>query len=498
MNQTTKFGYDGAGHVVKMAAVLPGGAVEETEYVYGVVKGQVVEALAPLSSAVSSNDLLAYVKYPTKAGTTHPASVDITEQNWFVYNALGEVTAKSDQNGAIHSYYFDSLGRVNVETISNDALSPMGSIKRVETMYSGLGLPQLITSFSDVVGTQVLNQVARVYNSHGQLFQESQAHHGMANNSPYVTYNYDIPNGGRLTSVVYPSGYTVSYEYGSATELNYMVSRLDHLSETVTGTLKAVESYTYMGLSTVVQRSYNQVGAFVTCLAQAGEPVGDAGDRVIGLDRFGRVVDQRWRQTSQASSGGTLLSATAGESQLLAADDGTSLSTESLPWFEDPESFLAYIASVGLRRADNLGALQASPTWDETSLLAATGPVITDADRYQYTYDENGNVKLKANLLNRGLDESDGYDSLNRLLGVDRVSGTDQSWALDALGNMTSVTTGTTTAARTHNGQNQITASTGWPLPTTTTATPPGTTRAASSSTMDGITLPKSGPAGRS
>jgi len=34
----------------------------------------------------------------------------------------------------------------------------------------------------------------------------------------------------------------------------------------------------------------------LTYIKQTGEPVGDGGDQYTGLDRFGRVVDQRWPQ----------------------------------------------------------------------------------------------------------------------------------------------------------------------------------------------------------
>lgn len=36
----------------------------------------------------------------------------------------------------------------------------------------------------------------------------------------------------------------------------------------------------------------------LTYIKQTGEPVGDGGDQYTGLDRFGRVVDQRWRHGS--------------------------------------------------------------------------------------------------------------------------------------------------------------------------------------------------------
>ena len=38
----------------------------------------------------------------------------------------------------------------------------------------------------------------------------------------------------------------------------------------------------------------------LTLMQQAGEPVGDGGDQYVGLDRFGRLVDQRWLDGSGA------------------------------------------------------------------------------------------------------------------------------------------------------------------------------------------------------
>jgi hypothetical protein len=69
-----------------------------------------------------------------------------------------------------------------------------------------------------------------------------------------------------------------------------VISRLDHLSQ---GTL-TLESYTYLGLSTVVERSQGS-GLKLTYIAQGtGDLAGDSQDPYVGLDRFGRVVDQRW------------------------------------------------------------------------------------------------------------------------------------------------------------------------------------------------------------
>ena len=89
-------------------------------------------------------------------------------------------------------------------------------------------------------------------------------------------------------------------------------------------------------------------------------------------------------------------------------------------------------------------------------------------DRYQYTYDRNSNVTAKNNLVydaaasqtigEGDLDEEYGYDDLNRLTSTTRGGSAYQSWDLDALGNMSSVTTGETTVDRTGNSGNQITS----------------------------------------
>ena len=57
----------------------------------------------------------------------------------------------------------------------------------------------------------------------------------------------------------------------------------------------------YLGLSTVVKRAHPQPGVDLTYIKQSGESNGDAGDQYTGLDRFNRIVDQRWIKTSDGS-----------------------------------------------------------------------------------------------------------------------------------------------------------------------------------------------------
>ena len=85
----------------------------------------------------------------------------------------------------------------------------------------------------------------------------------------------------------------IGYDYGSSGGLNDRISRLDGL----TGTSVTFEQYSYLGLGTVVRRAHEQPDVDQTYIKQSGESDGDAGDQYIGLDRFGRVVDQRWLDT---------------------------------------------------------------------------------------------------------------------------------------------------------------------------------------------------------
>jgi RHS repeat-associated protein len=70
-----------------------------------------------------------------------------------------------------------------------------------------------------------------------------------------------------------------------------MISRLTSISDP-SGTL---EAYTYLGLDTIVRRSHPQSGLTLTYI---GTGIGDAGDQYTGLDRFGRIEDQKWVNTS--------------------------------------------------------------------------------------------------------------------------------------------------------------------------------------------------------
>ena len=393
-DQTTRYAYDGDGNTLSMTALRPSNeASETTAYVYGGFGS---------GAAVQSNDLLRLVEYPIpSSGEANSGS----PQNSFTYNALGEILTKTDQNGTTHTYSYDVLGRqildsVNIPTGSNVDRT----ILAIGTTYNSQGLVYKITSYTTAAAdsNSIANEVLNEYNGFGQLTQQYQSHAGQvfttgANITPHVDYAYSDPSeGSRLVSMTYPvsttypDGRILHYGYDDNT-LDNAISRLSYLADDDgNGDVgQQLESYQYLGLSTVVVRSQPQTGIELTYIKLTGESNGYAGDQYTGLDRFGRVVDQRWIDSSGA-----------------------------------------------------------------------------DVERYQYVYDLDSNVTAKYNLINASLNETYDYDALNRLTSMTRGGAAYQSWGLDAVGNMNTITTGEVIQTNSFNAQNGQETAGGWNLTT--------------------------------
>jgi RHS repeat-associated protein len=154
-----------------------------------------------------------------------------------------------------------------------------------------------------------------------------------------------------------------------------------------------LESYDYLGSATVVRREHSQPGVDLTYIKQSAESNGDAGDPYIGLDRFGRVVDQRWLETSSGTA------------------------TDRFQYGYDRDSNRLY--------RDNL---------------------VNTAFGELYAYDDLNQLSS----FQRGF--LDGTKT-----GLSGSATRSQSWDFDALGNFDSLTTDGTGQSRTHNKQNEIT-----------------------------------------
>ena len=285
----TEYTYDGDNHVPTVQADEPGGAYQTTQYVYGVTTAS--------GSNINSNDILSAVEHPDPT-TGSPSS---SQQDIYLVNALGQTIEATDRNGSVHQYTYDILGRLTSDAVTTLGTGVDGAIRRIDYAYDSQGNQYLVTSYDASTGGSIVNQVLRQYNGLGQLTAEYLIafRRVVIGTTPAVQYAYTEMSGdqnnSRLTSITYPSGYVLYYDY--ATGLDNGISRLTDIAD-AGGVL---ESYKYLGLDTVVERDHPQNGVNLTYISQTGS-TGDAGDQYTGLDRFGRVVDQNWYDTTTSSS----------------------------------------------------------------------------------------------------------------------------------------------------------------------------------------------------
>jgi YD repeat-containing protein len=305
VNRKTTTIYDGLNHTrfVQASNVGQQPALQITAYAYGVTTQDTMTGPNPptiIKSRINSNDLLRAIDYPSPSNGQ--ASALSANQESYLYNALGEMIARQQRTGVVHAYTIDSLGRQTAD----DVLIPAGSkvdasVTGLHVRYDSFGRPDLFTSIGSAQGQ---NAVLRQYNGFGQVSAEYQEHNGTTivftgpDASAKVGYIYaDAAHGSRLTGIQYPGGSSVTYTYNPG--LDDRISRVSSISDPS----GVVETYQYLGLSTIVQETYPQPEITLSYVKQegVGGTINDGGDQYVGLDRFGQVIDQTWVQATPAS-----------------------------------------------------------------------------------------------------------------------------------------------------------------------------------------------------
>jgi len=432
-DRVTILEYDGSGHVVEQHAYVPNGTsvdVQTTEYIYGVTAA--ATNTDPADSLLDSNDLLQEIRYPNETtgqpGTTNDYKVR------FAYNQLGELRSIIDQNLTMHEYYRDNRGRVVRDAVTVDSGSGVDdAIRSIVTTYDDFGRTDQIRSASDHAGTSIENDVRLRYTPLWQVAKVYQDPQGAittvdsqdpdsapTGSSRWVRYAYDnspdsASNRSRLSSLTYPDGKVLDYEYGVANGTDDRISRVASMS-----------------LDTVGIAEYHRIG--VTGLAALNLNALD-----VQLDRTASVDGKR---------------------RLLAHNDQAKGVYPGLDRFARP-------------------ALQSWVDGNYDYSGSGTLPNLPPILQEEYAYDDVSSLTAKYDSRPGGSqgnrDHELAYDGLHRLEAADRgvrdgVNWTHglrgQDWTLDALGNWTSVGTdlngnGATTDSqeldnRTHNLANEI------------------------------------------
>ena len=399
------------------------------------------------TSGINSNDIVSATEYPDPT-TGAPSS---SQEETSTVNALGETITMTDRNGSTHTLTYDVLGRILSDAVTTLGTGVDGSVRRIEYAYDGQGNQYLITTYDAASGGSIVNQVQREFNGLGQMTAEYQEHGGAVNTStsPKVQYTYDeMPSGAnesRLTSITYPDGYVLTYNYSSG--LNSTISRLSSLSDS-SGTL---ESYSYMGLGTVVVRSHPQINVDLTYV---GTP-GDAGDEYAGLDRFGRVVEQLWVNTSTS----TVLDDFQYSYDVLgnrtAIDNGVDSSFNQAFTYDDLSQLTGFTQGTHTQdfSYDAVGNATSVTTdgTEQDRTANAQNQITSISGATTPTYDSNGNMTGNET----GLVFV--FDAWNHLVKVKNSGGTTlETFAYDGLGRRVTSNDGTTTTDLYYSSQQQV------------------------------------------
>jgi RHS repeat-associated protein len=381
------------------------------------------------TGAIDSNDLLTKVENPDL--TTGAASTSSSNDVAYTVDALGEDLTMKDQNGTVHDYAWDSLGRETQDVVATLGGGVNGSVRARTYSYTVLGLPYLSTSYSNTSLTTVANQDDDVYNGFGQLTGEYQATSGAVvtggpTPTPEVQYTYAGPsatqNYSRLSGMTSPDGFTLYYGYSNSS-LDNAISRVDYLADSSAHLV----DYQYLGLSTIVQQAFGN-STELTYIQQSGDAHAitsgsqSGGDEYTGLDSFGRVLDQNYVNTSTP----------------------TPTTNVRLQYGFDNDSDVLY--------ADNLVCSTYSQLYHANS--ASSGD---DNTAYDLLGRETAFIRgtLSASGNNSG---SDG--PLDTVSTVNSAAASNQAYTLDAVGNRVEYTTGGscgTTTCSTFNDQNELT-----------------------------------------
>ena len=133
---------------------------QTTTYTYGATLTE---------SQIAASTLLHYLDYPDSTGGSDRVS--------YAYNRQGQRTSVTDQRGCVHSYLYDGLGRLVHDCVTTLGTGVDGAVRRLTFAYEVRGLTSQLTSYDNAsVGSgSVVNDVALLYKSFGQLTSDSQS-----------------------------------------------------------------------------------------------------------------------------------------------------------------------------------------------------------------------------------------------------------------------------------------------------------------------------------
>ena len=229
----------------------------------------------------------------------------------------------------------------------------------------------------------------------------------------------------RPTSMTYPNGRVLNDNYSTSNSMPDAMSQIASLIDS-DGTTHLAD-YSYLGLGAIIEVDESQPSLSYTLVGTAGGNDPDTGDIYLGLDRFGRVKDLLWQNTSTNTAALRIQHGYDRASNRLWRADLVAEATSA--------GFDELYAYDGLYRLKNL----------QRGTLNTGNTQITSPDFIQcWTLDATGNWKgFREDDTGSGtwdLVQSRTANTVNEITGITNSTGS--AWAnpaYDANGNMTSL-----------------------------------------------------------
>jgi len=300
----TNYTYNAQNSLTKITADLTTDQV--TEYVY--------------TDTINSR-WVKQIRYPATdaAGgkTVGQPSTESYDTITFTYNLDGTLATRTDQNGTVLTWSYDSLRRKTEEevttlgTYTGGAAAVDSAVRAFTWTYDSEGRVQYVTSHTDTTPdtstwTDAANQVKYTYNAADKLTKEEQEEDGAVDGSTLaVEYGYGTDYGSsyfnRLNYIEYPDNRKIWYGYDHTSPsstlqetINGVFNRPGQIARDNSGTIGDLYAeYDFNGLGRFVRRVHDE-GSGTFGNDTKNDLWQDTPGTYAGLDRFGRIVDYKF------------------------------------------------------------------------------------------------------------------------------------------------------------------------------------------------------------
>jgi RHS repeat-associated protein len=304
-DRTTKQVYDSVGRLSQVIALNPKGAglgVEQqiTQYVYGTTVNLATPELYRNDVLIAKIDADSDDVYnpAAPAGSQLSNGPDgIYDRTEYTVDYSERRKTVTDPRGVIRSWTYDAVGRVTLDAVTTLPGTVDGSVRAIRTGYDDVSRPLSTASTSDAAGLVTLNEVSYAYDGWGNRVKIEQAHTGSVGSGagiPDVQVGFaDGASGGeakfvRKVSMTHPSGRVVFYTYPTS-GVGDRLDRIDAIANDSLGT-SIFAQYTYLGLGVIGRIDHPLV-------TNGLRREVDTGGNPTEWDRFGRVLDERWKRS---------------------------------------------------------------------------------------------------------------------------------------------------------------------------------------------------------